>query len=232
MHATFTPERLGHSTTVSFEVQTAAPPSHIPPPLTEVTVRYPAGLGLALSGLGIDTCSAKRLEAAGPNGCPPDSIMGEGSAVAEIQFGPQILKETAQIALLRAPEREGHLALLFYVTGERPVDAQIVLPGLLLPAPAPYGGRIKIDIPLVEMFPGGPDVAVIQIQVTLGPPHLTYYEPVGDKIIAYQPRDIPLPERCPHGGFPFSTTLTFLGGSHAQAHTTVPCPSARRSPRS
>jgi hypothetical protein len=227
LHVTFTPERLGQDTTLNFSAQITAPADRVPSPLIALDVRYP-DLGIAVSGLGLATCFQARLEASGPAGCPADSRMGEGNALVEIPIGPEILQETAQVAILRAPEQEGHLALLIYASGTTPVNAQIVFPGLLLPAPAPYGASIHINVPLVESLPGAPDVAVVRLHATLGPQGLTYYEHVRGRLLAYKPRGILLPNKCPHGGFAFDATFAFLDGSHATAHTTVPCPIGER----
>ncbi len=139
-------------------------------------------------------------------------------------IGPEIVHETAHITLLRAPTQNGHLALLFYAAGEVPVWAPVTLSGLLLPAPAPFGGRIDINVPLITSLPGAPDVAVVKLRSTIGPEHLTYYERLHRHRVGYHPKGILLPDNCPHGGFPFAATFTFLDGSHTNAHTTVPCP--------
>lgn len=222
--ATLTPEQLGQSTTIGFGFQITTAAGRVPPPLTAITVRYPGNLGIALSGLGLDICQPAALEASGLNGCPADSRMGYGTALAEVPIGPEILQETAQVTIFRAPEQNGHLALLLYATGVSPVDAQIVFPGLLLPAPAPFGGSVHVNVPLVPSVPEAPDVAVVKFSSTLGPQHITYYEHQHGKTIAYQPKGLILPNTCPHGGFPFAAEFTFLDGSRAHAHTAVACP--------
>jgi hypothetical protein len=155
--------------------------------------------------------------------------MGEGSALAEIPIGPVILQETAQVGIFRGPEQGGHLALLFYATGTTPVSAQLAFPGVLLPAPAPYGASIHIDVPLVPSLPGGPDVAVVRLHATLGPLGLTYYERVRGRLVAYKPQGILLPKKCPHGGFAFGASFGFLDGSHTNADARVQCPARRTS---
>lgn len=224
----FTPERLGHGATVSFGVQLGDARGGLAP-LTEVAVRYPAGLQIGLSGLGLDTCTQQRLEAVGPRGCPSDSLMGDGSAVTEMPVGPSVVREQAQITIVRGPEREGHFTMLFYAAGVQPVIVKAVFTGLLLPAGAPYGGVIRIELPVIQGLPGS-NIAVVRLHVELGPPQLTYYERVRGKLVAYHPKRIALPERCPRGGFPFSATLAFLDGSRAEASTRVRCP--RRAARS
>lgn len=226
--ATLTPERLGHGTTVGFDFRIAAPRDKVPPPLTGVELSYPGNLGFALSGLGLATCEPATLEALGSEGCPANSRMGFGTALAEIPVGPDIIREPAEVAIVRAPTKEGRLALLFYADGEAPVSAQIVFPGLLVPAPSPFGGAISIDVPLVPSLPEAPDVAVVRLSSTLGPEHLTYYKRVHGRKIAYNPRGVLLPKVCPHGGFRFAGIFRFLDGSTAAAATSVACPTRRQ----
>ena len=109
-----------------------------------------------------------------------------------------------------------------------PVDAQLVLPSLLLSATAPFGGNVHIGVPLVPSLPDSPDVAVVRLTTTLGPLGITYYEREHGRTIGYQPRGLLLPDRCPRGGFPFAAQLSFVDGSMGSAQTTVACPSARR----
>ena len=228
LHATLTPERLGQDTTIGFGFQIATPPNEVPPPLTSAEISYPVELAFALSELGLATCSTQTLEVAGVEGCPANSLMGYGTALAEIPIGPSIASETAQVTIMRATNQAGHLALLIYVNAPSPISEQITIPGLVLPTAAPYGGRLDMTIPLVPGLPGGPDVAVVQFRSTLGPLHLRYHEHVHGRVVEYEPKGVPLPTRCPRGGFRFSARFAFENGSHSNATSTVPCPSRRR----
>ncbi|HTB71150.1 MAG TPA: hypothetical protein VK707_09230 [Solirubrobacteraceae bacterium] len=223
-----TPEHLGQGTTVGFDFDIASTTGLVPPPLTEVDLRYPGDLGVTLSGLGLATCSAGTLEVLGPEGCPAEARMGYGSVLAEIAIGGEVIVERATLAVLRAPTRDGHISLLFYAAGEAPVYAQIVFTGALLAAAPPFGGLLHIDVPLVPSVPGAPDVAVAQIHGTLGPQHLTYYRHVGGGSVPYNPQGILLPNHCPRGGFPFAAELGFLDGSRTNARAVVSCPLVRR----
>jgi hypothetical protein len=226
--ASFKPERLGRRTTLAFGFQISDGAGRVPPALTAVDLSYPNYLGIALSGLGLATCTETALQAAGPQGCPADSIMGHGTAVAEIPLGEQVVRESAPLEILRASDQEGHIALLFDAVGTSPLDAGVVFPGILLPAPAPYGGTLSIGVPLIPSVPGAPDVALVQLRSTLGPSRVVYYEQVGSRTLAYQPPGILLPDTCPAGGFPFAAQFSFADGSHASATTAVPCPGHRR----
>jgi hypothetical protein len=224
--AAFEPERLGRRTTLSFGFRIADAGGRLPPALTAVTLNYPNDLGIALSGLGLATCTTARLEASGLAGCPADSIMGFGRATAEISLGSDVIAETVPITILRAPDEAGHIVLLFNAVGIIPLNTSAVFTGALLPAPAPFGGRVSIDAPLIASVPGAPDISIVALKVTLGPSGVIYYEQLAGRTLAYQPPGILLPDSCPHGGFPFAAEFSFADGSHASANTTDPCPAA------
>jgi hypothetical protein len=227
LSATLTPEHLGQGTTIGFNLRILTAGGAIPSPLREVDLRYPQDLGIATSGLGLATCSAATIEIVGPQGCPSESVMGIGSAVAEIPVGPEIVHETAPVTIFRAPDQHGQIAMVIYANGATPVDAQIPLPSLLLPASAPFGGRVHINVPLVPSLPDSPDVAVVRLTTTIGPLGITYYERERGRAVAYRPRGLQLPDSCPRGGFPFAAALSFVDGTRASVRTVVPCPGAR-----
>jgi hypothetical protein len=215
MTAGFTPEKLGAPTTLSLGFQLGG--GELPPPLTAVDFRYPANLGLLTSGLGLASCDPVELQEHGPSTCPANSLMGHGSALIEVPVGSEVLTETAQIALLAGPSQDGSTRILISATGASPVAAGFVMPTVLL------AGRLHITLPLVPSFPGAPDLSVVRIQATLGG-NLTYYQRAHGKMIAYHPRGIELPKRCPRGGFRFAAAFAFVDRSTAAAHTTVACP--------
>ena len=228
LSARFSPERLDQRSTLDFGFSFSSPPGEVPPPLTQIELRYPDNLGIALSGLGLATCTVQTLEASGPLGCPSDAVMGRGEALTGITLGASIITENAPITIVRAPDQEGRIGLLFYSEGTTPVNTRIVFPGVLLPASAPFGGLVSIGVPLVPTLPGAPYISVIHLHATLGPIGVTYYEQVDGRTLAYQPRGILLPDSCPRGGFPFAAEFRFLDESHTQAHTAVPCPARAR----
>jgi hypothetical protein len=222
LHVTLKPERLGQTTTLAFNIHIMAPAKSVPSPLTALDIQYPGDLGIATSGLGLATCTQTTLEELSPEHCPADSWIGQGTATGAIPFGPEIITETVEVAIVRAPAQAGQLALLFYASGETPVNAQLVFPGQL--TPAGNHGRLHIALPLVPSLPEGPNVAIVALHATLGPPGLTYYERVKGKLISYHPNGILLPNHCPRSGFRFAAALTFEDHSHTSTSTTVHCP--------
>jgi hypothetical protein len=228
LDATLTPEHLGHETTMGFGFQIFARDGRPPPPLTNVEVRYPSRLGLATSGLGFASCSPQSLEVEGGQACPANSLMGYGTATAEISVGPNVLYETGRVTIFRGPAEAGQLGLLFHVEGSSPVSTELVFPGLLLSAISTSTGSIDIKVPLVPGLPYGPNVAVVKLAMTVGPTSkIFYYEHVHGKTLRYHPRGVLLPASCPRGGFQFAATFGFEDGSRAVAQTTVSCPHTR-----
>lgn len=218
------PDRPGASTTIafSFTISTAAGQS-TPPPLSSVELLYPRNLGIATSELGLDTCTTTTLELQGPEGCPADSQIGHGSALVEISFGPQTVQEAGTITAYMSPPQDGHLGLTFYAEGSTPVVAELAFPGLVLPAPAQYGGKIVLQIPPIPGVSEGPDASVTHLQATIGPLGLTYYEHRHGHTIPYHPKGIILPRQCPRDGFPFAATFSFADHTNTTTRVTVPC---------
>ncbi len=224
LSAQLTPERLGMGTTIHFGFTVGGQAGVVPVPIRQIDLLYPANLGIATSGLGLSTCGRTALEADGPSGCPPNSVMGYGAAIVEVPLGPETLQEITRITTFMAPLQNGLLGLIFYASGERPVSAQLVFPGLVLPTAPPFGGDLNALLPLVPSLPEGPDAALVKLTTTLGPSHITYYEYRKGHTIPYHPRGIRLPRSCPAGGFQFAAHFAFNDGSHASASATVPCP--------
>lgn len=229
LSAAFSPLALGKRTTLEFGFRFVVASGMVPPPLTGIELHYPSNLGLGLSGLGLASCDVSTLEAKGPGGCSPNAVMGFGEVFTGVVFGTETVREMAPITIVRAPDQEGRLAVLFYAEGTTPVDARIIFPGLLLASTAPFGGVVNIGVPLVETLPGAPYVSVMRLRSTIGPKKVVYYEQVSGRTLAYQPLGILLPKRCPRKGFPFAARFSFTDGSRLSAHTSVPC--SKRGPR-
>jgi hypothetical protein len=220
------PERLGQGTTIKFGFALTGPHGtrELPPPVTALSLLYPRGFGFVTSGLGLASCTANELETHGPNGCPSRSLMGYGTATGAIEVGHEIIDEEALTAVYMAPFANGEIALLFDLEAYSPLSDDLIFDGRLLPARAPYGGSLTIAIPLIESFPGGPNVALRRLRSTIGPLGITYYSHIRGKFVPYHPNGIVLPHRCPPGGFPFAARFTFADGGLLTARAIVHCP--------
>jgi hypothetical protein len=228
LHASFSPDRLGAPTTIAFGFQLATSDGAAPPPLTGLSLHMPAGMNYTTTQLGLAICQPAALLERGLPACPPNSRLGYGSAYVEVPFGVGSGHEIPEIEAFSGPSPHGNLVVLFYANGVFPVSAQLVFSGEVLPDSGPFGSQLATTVPLVSSVPGGPDVSILSVQSTIGPSHLVYYKQVKGRRVAFRPRGVAVPERCPRGGFPFSAEFTFQDQSHASAQTTVPCPPARR----
>jgi hypothetical protein len=215
--AAFSPERLGAATAISFKLSVDPPAETAAVPLSGVEVSYPANLGLATSGLGLEACDPETLEIEGPSACPPDSKMGQGNALVEVPFGPETRSESVALGIYAAPSGDGYLHLAILAEGSIPVIAQIVLSAVLEP------GRLRISIPALPTLPDAPAATLVQMHATIGG-SLTYYEHDHGRTIAYRPKGIGLPDSCPHGGFKLGASLAFTDGQRSWAATVIPCP--------
>jgi len=225
LHASFLPDRLGASTTISYGFHLQTSEGLAPPPLQSIVLHIPAGMNYTLTTLGLAICQPAVLQAKGVNGCPPNSRLGSGNAFVEVPFGTGSGHEIPEIqAVSGPPSPDGNMVVLFYANGQSPVSAQLVFQGEVLPDSGAFGSQLATTVPLVTSVPGGPDVSIVNVNATIGPNGLTYYKHVHGRLQPFHPLGIGVPERCPRGGFPFSASFVFRDGSQASAATTVPCP--------
>jgi hypothetical protein len=224
LHTSFTPNRLGASTTIGFGFTIASTTGGLPSPLTHVSLRMPKGMNYVTTTLGLALCKPAALIAKGLSGCPPNSRLGYGSAFVEVPFGADAGHEIPEIQALMGPPHDGNIVVLFYANGLAPVYAQIVFAAELLPGEGAFGGNLDTVIPEIKSVTNGPPVSILNVDSTIGPNHLTYYKRVHGKLVGYKPQGVSLPTKCPRGGFPFSALFTFLDGSQVPATSKVPCP--------
>ncbi len=225
LQASFTPDVLGASTTIGFGFHLSTAEGLAPPPLANIDLHMPAGMNYTSTTLGLAICQPEELEKHGLGGCPANSRLGSGSAFVEVPFGTSSGQEIPEIqALMGPPSSNSNIVVLFYANGQTPVFAQLVFRGELLPSTGRFGSQLSTVVPAISSVPNGPDVSIVSVQSTIGPSHLTYYKYVHGRRVPFHPVGIAVPERCPHGGFPFTANFLFQDGSTAEAVTTVPCP--------
>jgi hypothetical protein len=228
LQASFSPDRLGASTTIQFGFHLSTVEGVAPPPLSSINLHMPAGMNYTQTTLGLAICKPEALREKGLAGCPADSRLGSGKAFVEVPFGTGSGHELPEIqALMGPPTKSSNMVVLFYANGQTPVYAQLVFRGELLPATGIFGSQLTTLVPEIPSVPNGPGVSILSVESTIGPSHLTYTKHVRGRLVHFRPVGIAVPERCPAGGFPFSAEFGFYDGSHASATTTVPCPAPR-----
>jgi hypothetical protein len=219
LHASLSPKRLGGGTTIGFGFSLGDSTGTLPPALTGLGVRLPAGMAIDTSGLG--TCRAAQL-AHGPRGCSRDSLVGGGSVKVEVPLGAVIRPETAVLSVFNGAPENGRTTLLFYAVGRLPIATRLIFPGVIVPRPT--GDTIEVSIPLIPTLPEAPDAAIVAMSSTLGTRQFVYYRTVAHRQVRVWPRGATVPPRCPAGGFAFSSAFSFNDASTTDAATTVACP--------
>jgi hypothetical protein len=227
LHTSFSPDRLGASTTIGFGFQIANTDGGAPAPLQSVALHLPRGIDYLTTTLGLAICQPAALLARGLAGCSPNARLGFGSAFVEVPFGQSSGHEIPDIQALMGPPHNGNIVVLFFADGREPVYAQLVFQGELIAGSATLGGSLTTAVPLIPSVTDGPPVSIVSVQTTIGPEHLTYHERVYGRIVSFHPRGVDVPLSCPRGGFVFSAEFGFADGTSATATSTVPCPRRR-----
>jgi hypothetical protein len=181
-----------------------------PPPLIGVKFYGPASAKLHTQGFG--TCAPTTIEASGPSACSKSSVAGpKGSASGVVSFGTERVHETLSVQPFFAPGG----GLEFFADGVSPVSVELLSKGKIVSSSPPFGPTVEAEVPLVVTVPGALDGSAQAINVTVGAAYKK-----GKKTTYY----ITVPKKCPKGGFPLKTTMTFLGGATAEASYKAPCP--------
>lgn len=224
LHTSFTPNKLGVSTTIGFSFEVRTTDGLAPPPLTGLDLHMPAGMSYINTTLGLAICGRGTLESKGGEACPTNSQLGTGSAFVEVPFGKGAGHELPAISAYMGPPSNGNMVILFYVNGKTPVYGQFIFNGEVLPQTGIFGSQLNAAVPLVKSVPNGPDVSIVRASANIGPQNLLYTRRNKGRKEKFKPRGIAVPEKCPKGGFPFYAEFSFQDGSTTTAHYSVPCP--------
>src|SRR5579871_4577473 len=184
LKASFSPDRLGASTTIHFGFNIISTTDGVPSPVTDVQIDLPAGMGLGTTDLGEETCNPEALFTFGPDGCSPNSRMGLGNAMVEIPVGPEPPKIYAGVTVYMGVPQKQHTTMLIYAETRTPVAGQFLFPSELLPTSGGYGAELHTAMPLIPTWPAGPPAVIVHMETTLGPSHLTYYTHKHGKLTA------------------------------------------------
>lgn len=226
----FIPDRPGASTTIAFTIAIRGSDGEPPAPLTGLALHMPTGMEFAESQLGIATCNAVALAARGLAVCPAGSRLGFGHSRVEFAFANEREEAQAKIAVLLGNAPGEGIPILLYVETRSPVVAALVFQSRLLGDSGQFGQQLYAPLPLIPTLPAGPDIQIATLSANFGPEHLTYYRRIGNRSVAFKPRGLSVPRRCPRGGFPMAASLSFADGTSLVARSVVPCP-ARRAQR-
>jgi hypothetical protein len=207
------PDRLGAEGALQMTINYSNGESAVPLPVSRTVLRFPAGLGVEIPHL--LSCSPARLRAQGPKGCPAQSLLGRGYALAEAQAGSQIIREGIKLTLFVGPFHNLQPTFEIFGQGYSPFDEHVVLTGTVRPDNPPYGEDLVLSIPPIPTLPLEPDASILNMALTVGtvkPRH-----PITVNTIV-------VPHSCPAGGFPFAAEFTYADGSTSSALAHATCP--------
>jgi hypothetical protein len=210
----------------------------VPSPVSAIRLLYPESLTVTLSGLGIETCQLPAasftdvlLDNTQRFACPTNAVLGYGTARANVDFSDgQVVPEYAEVTLLSGPVVHGAPGLVVHVAGDHPFAASLVYGGRLAPAQPPFGGAFSMRLPQIPSI-GFARVALTNLRLAIGARQIIYVERVHGRTHRYRPDAIPLPNRCPKGGFRFRVQVRFLDKRLAGASSIVRCPRSGKESR-
>jgi hypothetical protein len=204
------------------------------PPISAVNFYLPAGTKLHPQGFG--TCTEQALkndgtEVVSKGACKSTSIASPvGSAEGEVTLENE---ENGKKFAQRVPESTTLQAffgpngqILFLTKGVTPIALEVIASGVYVNSAPPYGPELKTLVPAVPTLPGAPLASVKTIKIKAGAAFKK-----GKTLISYGT----VPKKCPKGGFPIKTEVTFggmFGGERefgvpplkAEATFKAPCP--------
>lgn len=189
------------------------PESGIPPPLRRAVLRLPQALGVEVPQL--RSCSVATLRTHGPRGCPPQSRIGGGQALAEARAGSQTLSERVALSAFLGPPIGLGPTFEMFAQGFTPLQQRLVLSGTVVPDNPPYGEDLDLSIPPVATLTLEPDASIVALSLSIG-------SRVGGH--RRHPNGVLVPSHCPRGGLPFAVQSSFADGSSSTAPASIPCP--------
>jgi hypothetical protein len=201
----------GAAIEVKYTIKGTESTGGVPSQVTHVNFYLPAGT--LIHPQGFVSCAPATLENIGPSGCPKKSQASPIGTVAAVDpIGGELVKENAQIQAFFAPSG----GLQFYLNAASPISAQLlVAKGNFITAAPPYGPEFSAEVALVNSVPGAPPVSTEGFTLKVG---AAYKQ--GKKTVSYGT----IPKKCPAGGFPVKTEVTFATGETSTAAYKVPCP--------
>ena len=213
---TLAPNRPGAKGALTLALQYTGGEDGVPSPVHRSVLSLPAGLTLEVPSL--RSCSAARLQAFGPKGCPPQSLIGHGHALAKALAGSNVIEEQVALWAFIGPPQGSNPTLELLGEGSTPVPASVVITGTVVPAHAPYGEQLVIPIPPVPSLPSVSETSLANLTLTIG---------TGGPHPARGANTVVVP-RCPAGGWPFAAAFTYADGSSGSTVAKQPCPAKVR----
>jgi hypothetical protein len=185
-------------------------PGGLPLQTRKLVLYFPAGT--KIDPTGFPTCTVVKLEEVGPEGCPRQSRIADGTVGVADQIGTgEATREEGALEVFITPGN----GVVAYANAASPISAQIIIPAQWETAPPPYGPKLTFNIPLVDSIPGALPVSGTSLKEKAGAAIRK-----GGKTYYYGR----VPAKCPKGGFPGKGEITLEGGQNIVTEVKVPCP--------
>ncbi len=204
------PARPGARASLTLALHYAGGETGVPSPVRRLLVRFPAGLSIDIPRL--RSCAPARLRSHGPSGCPAQSRVGGGHALAEAREGSQLIKEDISLSAFVGPPRGTQPTIEILGEGLTPIQERLLLTGALAPDEPPYGEEMTVSVPPVPTLVHEPDASIVTLSLTIGPSRRMH-----------ENNAVLVPAHCPAAGLPFASEFSFADGSSGSAQATVRC---------
>jgi hypothetical protein len=159
--------------------------------------------------------------------CPPNSLMGRGSANAALLLEPAI-DGAAHVALHAGAPVDGKPGLIAIADTYNPVRFHLTYAGYLYVPPPRFGVGVALKIPQIPELPFGAPIALSRVRLSIGA-GITYTKWAHGRSVRYRPAGVPLPRRCPRAGFRFRLILRFADRSRRSVDKVIRCGVLHRS---
>jgi len=223
--------QLGHDTPIVMDLRVGGGLA----PVTEFRLLTPPGVAFADSRLGAGECRRPESEISRVMGpiehgrCPGNSLLGAGTATAELRLNDvETLLGAAVIELHAGAPAGNKPGLLVTADAYRPLRIQLTYGGYFYVPPGPFGVGMAILLSAIPRPPFGAPVALSRLHLTVGGASIRYHRSVGGQRTSYRPGGVPLPDACPRGGFRFRAILRFADATRRAVDALAPCPAQRR----
>lgn len=210
IQSSFQPYRLGASAAATISLRFSGGLDHVPPPLSGMVLRLPAGLSIDLRGVAV--CQPSRLLSRGAAGCPGAARIGRGHALLQVHAGSQTVPEEAAISVFRGPNRGIRPTFEIFGHGETPLDESTISTAVLQSDTPPYGSKLVVSVPPIPTLVYEPNASFSSLSLTIG------------ALAGRSRAPIAIPRSCPSGGFPFASSFTFADHSSASTTVRLACP--------
>ena len=124
-------------------------PGGLPLQTRKLVLYFPAGT--KIDPTGFPTCTVAKLEEVGPEGCPKQSRIADGTVGVADQIGSgEATREEGKLEVFITPGN----GVVAYANAVAPISAQIIIPAHWETAPAPYGLKLTFEIDWSTRSPG------------------------------------------------------------------------------